>query len=490
MRQFLAILKDSFREAVDGFVIYAMLGLSALAIVIVGSMSFRPVPPEEAFGRIVPRFNAFIPERGQGRTVSGTTTSSEYAVGAVTPEGRGHAFRLTVTAQPTKAAPEVKAEEKVDGKGDARADDKPEPEPKDIPGADSFRGAVAQWAGKAGAGVDLGAGGKAGGRKGGRGGRGGFSMPTDATPDEQKAVTTAQMEEFLVNQFDTQAGIAATVKRVTTGAAEPTYAFDVVTTGGSGVRGWPHQVKIFFGTVTISDDATLGMVLWGIEDKIINGLGAGVALLISVILTAFYVPNMIRKGSVDLLVSKPIGRTPLLLYKYVGGLTFIFLVSAFTVGGMWLVLGVRSGFWDPTFLVLIPVLTFTFAILYAVSVLVGVVTRSPIVAMLATIGAMFFFWLVGVGKMWVEERRNGGDDSSHWLVTTVDVLNAVLPRYKDLDTITSRLIAEGTLTQAEMRMVGLASLDYPSWGVTLGMSFAFIAVVLALACWVFNRRDS
>jgi ABC-type transport system involved in multi-copper enzyme maturation permease subunit len=486
MRQFFAILKDSFREAVDGFVIYAMLGLSALAIVIVGSMSFRPVPPEEAFGRIAQRFNAIIPERGQGRTLSGSTGGTEYKVSAVAPEGRGHTFRLTVTAQPTRATAESAPEEKADGKGEAKAEEKPAAEPKAVPGADSFRASVAQWAGKAGEGVDFGAGGKSGKK----GGRAVFSMPTEATPEEQRAVTTALMEEFLASQFDAQAGISATVKRVAAGVAEPEYAFDVATAGGSGVRGWPHQVKIFFGAVNISDDAPLGMVLYGIEDKVINGLGAGVALLISIILTAFYVPNMIRKGSVDLLVSKPIGRTPLLAYKYVGGLTFIFLVSAFTVGGMWLVLAVRSGFWDPTFLVLIPVLTFTFAILYSVSVLVGVVTRSPIVAMLATIGAMFFFWLVGVGKQFVEERRNTGGDTSGWLVTVIDGLNAVLPRYKDLDTITSKLIAEGTLTPAEMRIVGLASIDYPSWGVTFGMSFAFIAVMLALACWVFNRRDS
>ena len=46
MRQFFAILGDSFREAVDGFVIYTMLGLSALTMLIVGSMSFTPAPPE------------------------------------------------------------------------------------------------------------------------------------------------------------------------------------------------------------------------------------------------------------------------------------------------------------------------------------------------------------------------------------------------------------------------------------------------------------
>ena len=39
MRQFAAMLKDSFKEAVDGFVIYVMLAFSALVIVVVGSRS-------------------------------------------------------------------------------------------------------------------------------------------------------------------------------------------------------------------------------------------------------------------------------------------------------------------------------------------------------------------------------------------------------------------------------------------------------------------
>ena len=194
------------------------------------------------------------------------------------------------------------------------------------------------------------------------------------------------------------AGMDATVTRVTDGVAEPNYAFDVTTTGGSAVRGWPHTVEDLLRGGDDRRDASLGGVLWIIEDQIINGLGGAVALLISVIITAFFIPNMLRKGSIDLLISKPIGRSQLLVYKYIGGLTFIFLLSAFTIGGVWLVLGLRSGFWDPTFLVVIPVLTFTFAILYAVSTLVAVLTRSPIAAMLVSIGFMLFLYIVGQVK--------------------------------------------------------------------------------------------
>ena len=54
---------------------------------------------------------------------------------------------------------------------------------------------------------------------------------------------------------------------------------------------------------------------------------------------------MLRKGTVDMLVVKPIHRVALLLYKYIGGLTFIFLNTVVAIGGVWLALGLRSGIW-------------------------------------------------------------------------------------------------------------------------------------------------
>lgn len=480
MIQFFAILKDSFREAVDGFVIYAMLGMSLLVIVIVGSLSFEPAPPEKAFDRIVQRFNAIFPEKGRSRVFSGST--NDYKTSDVQSASGGFRFRLTVKARPTAGT--------ITENNVTR---------DDLSQGDSFRQAVAAWAKPAGKAleIDLDAmqkkdqAGKAG--KGNQNGKKiEFGGMATATPEEQKAVSGELMEEFIRNQFSVQAGMNANVKRVTEGVNEPSYAFEVATTGGSAVRGWPHTVQLFFGAITIArDEAPLGMTLWIIEDQIINGFGGAIALLISIILTAFFIPNMLRKGSVDLFISKPIGRSQLLVYKYVGGLTFIFLTSLFCVGGIWLVLALRSGFWDPSFLVVIPILTFTFAILYAVSTLAAVFTRSPIVAMLLSVGTAVFLYIVGKAKQWADSDRNARDvsDTPTWVYTLIDTINNVLPRYKDLDNLTSKLIGSGTLTQAEERMVGLAYLNYPSWTATFGVSLIFIAVLLAISCWRFSKRD-
>jgi ABC-type transport system involved in multi-copper enzyme maturation permease subunit len=475
VQQLFAILKDSFREAVDGFVIYAMLAMSALVILIVGSMSFTPSAPGDAFDAIVKRFNLVFPDKGRSRVITGSN-DVKYTTADVRAEGGGYKLRLTVNAR-----------------SGTTTNNKHDPE-----GGDSFRRVVASWSKQPGRTIkarDV-----APKKKDGPAGPGGggekvpdieFSFDQNATPEEQRAVTDAEMEEFVRNQFAVHAGMDATAKRVVAGAAEPEYAFDVTTSGGSAVRGWPHTMKIFFGSVTISEDGNLGTALWIIEDQIINGLGGALALLIGLIITAFFIPNMLRKGSIDLLLVKPIGRAQLLVYKYIGGLTFVFLVTAFTVGGIWLAIALRSGHWDPSFLAVIPLLTFTFAIVYAVSTLVAVFTRSPIASMLVSIGFMLFLYIVGQVKSGFDSIRDAGrgDRMPEWAFTLVDTLNNVLPRYKDLDKLSSKLITDGTLTDGERKMLGLASIQYPSWEATIGVSLAFIVLMLAISCLRMSRRD-
>jgi ABC-type transport system involved in multi-copper enzyme maturation permease subunit len=472
MTRFFAILKDSFREAVDGFVIYAMLGMSALVILIVGSMSFTPAEPSDAFQKIVSSrdFKRIIQDRGRSRAFNPMSFDNQFAASNVEPAGSGYKLRVTVTARPLAGT--------VNGK-------------PDLSKGDSFRQTAALWAKqprtlKAADVVE---------KQKGKNAKQSvpdieFSLDREATVEEQKAVTDADMEAFLGNQFALMAGMNATATRVKAGIEEPNYAFDITTTGGSAVRGWPHTTKIFFGAVTITDDTSLGRVLNTIEDQIINGLGGAVALLIGLIITSFFIPNMLRKGSVDLIISKPIGRSQLLVYKYIGGLTFVFLVTTFTVGGIWLVIALRSGFWDPSFLAVIPILTFTFAIIYAMSTLVAVFTRSAIAAMILSIGFMLFLYIVGQVKTLFDVFRiERPDRMPEWAFTLVDTLNNILPRYKDLDKLTSKLIAEGTLTQGELQMSQFGFLQLPSWTGTFGVSLLFIVLVLAISCWRFNRRD-
>src|SRR5436305_6463134 len=101
-------------------------------------------------------------------------------------------------------------------------------------------------------------------------------------------------------------------------------------------------------------NSTVSQAVYGMENTLVNGLGAWFILLLGVVVTAFFIPNMLRKGSIDLLLTKPLHRATLLLFKYIGGLLFVFLNLLVVVVGIWLVFGLRTGIWSWGFLVSIP----------------------------------------------------------------------------------------------------------------------------------------
>jgi ABC-type transport system involved in multi-copper enzyme maturation permease subunit len=114
-----------------------------------------------------------------------------------------------------------------------------------------------------------------------------------------------------------------------------------------------------------------------------------IGIMIAILVTAPIIPQMFDPGSLHLLLSKPISRWLLFLSKFVGGCAFIMIGATYLIGGLWLILGTRFGVWDVNILLSIPIYQFVFAIYYSVSSLIGIVWRSPIVCVALTV----VFWL-------------------------------------------------------------------------------------------------
>ena len=101
-------------------------------------------------------------------------------------------------------------------------------------------------------------------------------------------------------------------------------------------------------------------------------------------------PQMFDPGALNLLLSKPITRAGLYLTRFTGACTQIAICAAYLFSGIWLWLGLGIGAWDQAFLWSIPVYVLVFAIYYSVSALVGLLYRSPILSVVATV----VFWAV------------------------------------------------------------------------------------------------
>lgn len=443
--KFWAILKDSLREAVDCKVMYVMVGLSCLVILVVGSMTFKPM---------------------SARTTMENLLSGEFLFTAKVLQGEPVETRKA--RPPKRPAAEglyrVRGVRALHGAGES-----PESEYVFIITQNHATAAEAQLTRQA---------------------------PELALENLKNLFMFAEQWQLL--HF---AEIRVLNERPDwikePGLSDQLVYFEIRTEPtDSTLRLWSHEPALFFGLVPLRESFPLGMVLFGVA-SIVLSLGSWVTILVSVIITAFFIPNMLRKGTVDLLLAKPIARWSLLGYKYLGGLFFIFLNTSFAIVGIWLVLGLRSGLWANSFLLMILVITFFFAILYAVSTLFAVLTQSAVVAILMTCGAWFLFFIVGTLFQFVEvqdkkELAEGVPEeeriTQNFFGRTVYAVHMVTPRTSDLNYLANKFLLSDFLT-GDLTMAANLDKTSTSWGESITVSLVFVALMLGLACWRFAVKD-
>jgi ABC-type transport system involved in multi-copper enzyme maturation permease subunit len=120
------------------------------------------------------------------------------------------------------------------------------------------------------------------------------------------------------------------------------------------------------------------------------GIGASALALISV---AGIFPDLLTGGSIDLYLAKPISRLRLFLTKYLTSLLFVALQVLVFCTASFFVMGIRGGTWEPGVFLAVPIVTLFFSYLFCICVLLGVVTRSTLVAILLTVLAWFGLWM-------------------------------------------------------------------------------------------------
>jgi ABC-type transport system involved in multi-copper enzyme maturation permease subunit len=302
-------------------------------------------------------------------------------------------------------------------------------------------------------------------------------------------VKPEQLEGFIREQFAERGNLEVTsVKLLNQEGASGRYRFQVEARGRANTFNlWPHTLGLFFGATDTGVKLPIGPLVLLIESYAVGYAGAAIFLLVSSVMTSFFIPNMLRKGTVDLLISKPIRRWMLLLYKYVGGLLFMFLNTVVLIGGFWLVMGMRTGLWGPSFLLMIPILTFQFAIFYAVSTLAAVLTRNTIVAIMAT--AMFWAALFVAGQAFAWSGPSPGKEASTFH-KGAKIVYKMLPRVRDMDKLSQYVIAVDLLQSDNKQRAELsAEVDNTSWAETVIVSVIFVALLLGASCWWFSSKD-
>ncbi len=267
--------------------------------------------------------------------------------------------------------------------------------------------------------------------------------------------------------------------------------------------GYDDLMRSFGGGGNMNVDDVHLAVIGGIQSAIVQGIAGTVGLLFCIAATAFFVPRMLEKGAADTLFSKPVGRFTLLLARYAAGVLFVACLSFLLVLGMHLGFLVGSGHSDPAFLWSALTLTYVFALVHAMSVLVAVLTRSSIAAILTTL--MFFVFTGCIHQSWIQvqhaqavesEARARGEEEAPpeskfgFLIDTLDAVHWALPKTTDADYVVAGL--RRSLTESPAALVDsngyLSVVGVPEGFVREGGTVVDLAATPA--SWIARDSDS
>ncbi len=199
---------------------------------------------------------------------------------------------------------------------------------------------------------------------------------------------------------------------------------------------------------------------------LISGLSYWGGTLLALFAAAPLFSGFIRRGHVELLLSKPLSRTTLFAGHVTGVFLMMTLLACYLIGAVWLVLGLRTGIWNASFLLTIPILVGMFGALYAAVVLLEIWTESTALGLFAAFGlvllSIFFLW---------HERLS--ETLGAVTGALFEAAYRVFPNFAEVAGLVL-VLARGDAVEDWYPLVS---------------SLLFAAACYALAAWWFSRRD-
>ena len=250
-----------------------------------------------------------------------------------------------------------------------------------------------------------------------------------------------------------------------------TFAFainlDVVDGALAGARLFGQDVNL--GT----SDVSIDKIVLGFE-SVFSAFLYIVGVFLAVFATAHLVPRLQEKGTVDLYLSRPIGRVPLLLSRYVAGLTLVASNLLYLILTIWGIVIWKTGVYNPRFLLGGVIIFFAISVLLAFAFLIGVVTSSTAVSIMSTYGIFFFSTVLSA------HDKIEAAISSEWRAQLVHTLYWIFPKTAQLGQAVVAIVFGGTAPERLQQNLT------PSVFISTAL---FGLVCLAAASWLFHRKE-
>jgi ABC-2 type transport system permease protein len=190
-------------------------------------------------------------------------------------------------------------------------------------------------------------------------------------------------------------------------------------------------------------------------------------IFLAVFATGSQVPNLQRRGTVDLYVTRPITRTHLLLGRYLGAVTLVTANLLLLCGGVFVIISLKTKVWNPRFILATGLILVVFLSYLGFMYLVGVLSSStPLSIMLP-----YALYMVSM-PLAAHDQIAAAMDSRFW-ANVVHGLYWVLPKTAEV----GRDLTAYVLGRTTPALLPLAT------------TAAFGAVCLTAAVVTFNRKN-
>ena len=248
-------------------------------------------------------------------------------------------------------------------------------------------------------------------------------------------VTVTHLLLLLAMQTDVADGVITSIK-----------VFGMQASGGGGNfrldNSNPGVMAIDAATVARGIESTVAWMLYPMG--VILGLFA----------TASLVPRMLEKGSIDLLLSKPVSRPEILVGRFLGAYLVAAANMVYLVGGVGLILGFKLGVWHWGFLLSGLMMAAYFGALLGFLVLWGVLTRSTTIGIMMTVGVYFVSLAVRAPHAYPDWANAITSQVGRFIgKSIVEVLYHALPRTWDFGMVVTNLLLHRPV-ESYMPLVG------------------------------------
>jgi len=133
---------------------------------------------------------------------------------------------------------------------------------------------------------------------------------------------------------------------------------------------------------------TLSRVVIAVE-SVVAGVAYWIGILLALFASASLFPDLQSDGRVELLLSKPISRLNVFLGHMLGVWSAIGVLALYLLGGVWIIMSLKTGVWNPRFLLSLLLVMGMFAVMYAAVMLMGVWTESTALGLIVSYGLIF-----------------------------------------------------------------------------------------------------